>query len=51
MQKITIRVDAPARRRRARELFSNELNFRPKTVENKRAYRRRPKHRTVDRDG
>ena len=45
MQKITIKAAAPRQRRRARELFSTELNFRPKTIPNKRAYRRRAKHR------
>jgi hypothetical protein len=48
MQKQTIKGQAPQRKRRAVELFSIELNFRPKTVENKRAYRRRAKHRTRD---
>ena len=45
MQKQTIKGRAPQRRRRALELFSVELNFRPKTVASKRAYRRREKHR------
>lgn len=45
MQKIVITAEAPKHKRRARELFSNECNFRPKVVENKRAYQRRPKHR------
>lgn len=45
MQKQMIKGQAPQRKRRARELFSVELNFRPKTVESKRAYKRREKHR------
>jgi hypothetical protein len=45
MQKSVIRAVAPQRKRRAVELFSVELNFRPKTVANKKAYKRRSKHR------
>ena len=45
MQKQMIKGKAPRRKRRAIELFSIELNFRPKTVANKRAYKRREKHR------
>lgn len=45
MQKQMIKGQAPQRKRRACELFSVELNFCPKTVESKRAYKRREKHR------
>lgn len=45
MQKQTIKGQAPQRKRRAIELFSVELNFRPKTVASKRAYKRCEKHR------
>jgi hypothetical protein len=45
MQKMVIKAVAPQRKRRAIELFSTELNFRPKVVANKKAYRRREKHR------
>jgi hypothetical protein len=45
MQKIVISTEAPKHKRRARELFSTEFNYRPKSVESKRTYKRRPKHR------
>jgi len=45
MQKMVVRGTVPAKKRRAIELFSQEFNFRSKTVGNKKAYRRREKHR------
>jgi hypothetical protein len=45
MQKMVIKAQVPQRKRRAIELFSTELNFRSKVVANKKAYRRREKHR------
>lgn len=45
MSKIVIEVTLPRRKRRASELFSMETNFRPKVVDNKKAYRRKQRHK------
>lgn len=46
MNKTTpIKFELPLRRTRAhRVLFANDTPFKPKRVENKKAYARRPKH-------
>lgn len=45
MKKTVIKSEAPRFKRRAVELFSSEFNFKMKTVESNRAYKRREKHR------